>query len=665
MLTIACVKWGSRYSAEYVNILHDMVKRNLPEGFEGRFVCFTDDASGLADGIETRALPDGLDGWWNKIALFSPYAFPEGERVLYFDLDMVIVGALDDLVKFDGAFGILSDPYHPLHYNSSVMMWTAGTLCHIWDNWIAAGMPTRPLGDQQWIEESAPDATFLQRAFPNTFASYKAHCFPFPPEGTKVVFFHGEPKPHNCDAIWVQRAWKIGGENSLDMRVTCNVSDDVLLRNIGVNSRRDLPWLMKYGVHDHHAVIVGNGPSVVYDIDDIRQRKASGQAIFALNGAAKGLLAHGIVPDFHVILDARAENVTFLTDEPIPLLLASQVDPALFERAKDRAVTLWHPVIPDIEKHLPPFKSKFALVGGGTTVGLSAMCLVYTMGYRSLHLYGYDSSCDGADSHAFPQSMNAGDWRLNVTVANMTFTTTAAMAAQAQKFPQLANQLADLDCVITVHGRGLLPAIAHVMAHSERVTAAEMRAEEILSRLVDVENPVGAEIGCFVGTLSALLLSREDLTLYMVDSWTAAEPDSDYAKSGDFHGTFNQAQMDDAHRQTVANTEFAGERAHIVRNTSANAAARCPDASLDFVFIDADHSYAGCSADLVAWLPKVKPGGLICGHDYQNDEFPGFGVTRAVDEFARAYGGELEIGQNFTWFIRVHDAATRKQSLAA
>lgn len=54
------------------------------------------------------------------------------------------------------------------------------------------------------------------------------------------------------------------------------------------------------------------------------------------------------------------------------------------------------------------------------------------------------------------------------------------------------------------------------------------------------------------------------------------------------------------------------------------------DGSLDFVFIDADHSYAAVAADIDAWLPKVRKGGIIAGHDYC--EWPGFGVIQAVTE---------------------------------
>jgi predicted O-methyltransferase YrrM len=52
---------------------------------------------------------------------------------------------------------------------------------------------------------------------------------------------------------------------------------------------------------------------------------------------------------------------------------------------------------------------------------------------------------------------------------------------------------------------------------------------------------------------------------------------------------------------------------------------------IDFLYIDADHSYDGVTADLEAWVPHVKPGGLIVGDDYGNAIYPG--VKRAWDEF--------------------------------
>ena len=53
-----------------------------------------------------------------------------------------------------------------------------------------------------------------------------------------------------------------------------------------------------------------------------------------------------------------------------------------------------------------------------------------------------------------------------------------------------------------------------------------------------------------------------------------------------------------------------------VRARSVDAAKKYPDKSLDFVFIDGDHKYDAVCEDIRAWLPKVKPGGLLAGHDY-------------------------------------------------
>ena len=94
-----------------------------------------------------------------------------------------------------------------------------------------------------------------------------------------------------------------------------------------------------------------------------------------------------------------------------------------------------------------------------------------------------------------------------------------------------------------------------------------------------------------------------------------------------------------------------GDKAIIHRMKSVDAANEVPD-ELDFVFIDADHSYEGCHSDIQAWAKKIKPGGLLCGHDYDNSEYPQWGVKRAVDEYVAANGLTLELGDNFTWFVK-------------
>ena len=77
---------------------------------------------------------------------------------------------------------------------------------------------------------------------------------------------------------------------------------------------------------------------------------------------------------------------------------------------------------------------------------------------------------------------------------------------------------------------------------------------------------------------------------------------------------------------------FDSERSRITWHikTSMEAAEDFGDGSLDFVYIDANHKYVNVSLDLRAWWPKVRPGGVLCGHDY----FTHGAVKKAVDDWA-------------------------------
>jgi len=87
--------------------------------------------------------------------------------------------------------------------------------------------------------------------------------------------------------------------------------------------------------------------------------------------------------------------------------------------------------------------------------------------------------------------------------------------------------------------------------------------------------------------------------------------------------------------------------AQILRMTSLEAAAKCAPASLDLVFIDGDHSYEAVRADIKAWLPTLKPSGVLAGHDFYKP-FPG--VIQAVTE---AFSWELlEWLPDTIWYLR-------------
>jgi hypothetical protein len=179
---------------------------------------------------------------------------------------------------------------------------------------------------------------------------------------------------------------------------------------------------------------------------------------------------------------------------------------------------------------------------------------------------------------------------------------------------------------------------------------AAIRAAEIMGR-VHVEHPRGAEIGVRIGALAAELLKYPQLTLHMIDSWadTALQTDA-YRATRDPNALASAARQEQHYRMTLAAVKFAAGRASILRMRSCDAVAKFADASLDFVFIDADHSYEGCTADIEAWQSKVKPDGVLCGHDYNHVRVEFQGVTRAVDEAMLRNGWRLELGADYTWF---------------
>lgn len=93
--------------------------------------------------------------------------------------------------------------------------------------------------------------------------------------------------------------------------------------------------------------------------------------------------------------------------------------------------------------------------------------------------------------------------------------------------------------------------------------------------------------------------------------------------------------------------------ATLVVDDSTNYANTVPDSSLDFVYIDGDHSYEACKHDITVWWPKIKPGGILSGHDFAASGNVDYGVIQATTEFAEAHDLTLHViaGPFATWWV--------------
>jgi uncharacterized Rossmann fold enzyme len=255
--------------------------------------------------------------------------------------------------------------------------------------------------------------------------------------------------------------------NNLDatLPIVCNVDDRVVREHVLAACKLRLPWLEMADPHDRAAIVVGGGPSMRPLLPMISALKDGGGVVFATNGTVPVLYAAGISSDHHVLLDARPENVAFVAGPRAQhYLIASQCHPAMFSAIAGHPATLWHPAYPEMQEWLGDREA--VLIGGGTTVGLQAMSIAYALGFRKIHLFGFDSSYSAAgEGHAYAQPLNADEDRQEYRVGDKAFIAAPWMARQAMEFQVASRQLCDGDAELYVHGTGLLPAIAAQMGN--------------------------------------------------------------------------------------------------------------------------------------------------------------------------------------------------------
>lgn len=153
------------------------------------------------------------------------------------------------------------------------------------------------------------------------------------------------------------------------------------------------------------------------------------------------------------------------------------------------------------------------------------------------------------------------------------------------------------------------------------------------------------EVGCYAGESTAVLAEKAKL-LVCVDPW-----DPELFKSRPPGVTMDDVKLAFKVRMYPwrAILEARGGGLNIFSAKSIDVAERHFDQSIDLVYIDADHFYASVVADIRAWLPKVKPGGWIGGHDY-NDERWKPEVNRAVDE---VLGKPDRVFKDCSWIKKV------------
>lgn len=165
--------------------------------------------------------------------------------------------------------------------------------------------------------------------------------------------------------------------------------------------------------------------------------------------------------------------------------------------------------------------------------------------------------------------------------------------------------------------------------NTDRVTLAELFHELGFS--------IGAEIGVEQGVYSEVLCQKNPgLQLYCVDAWQAYKGYRDHVSQEKLDGFFEATQA-----------RLAKYDCHFIRQFSMDAVMHFPPNTLDFVYIDANHTFRHFTDDIDAWQKVVRPGGILAGHDYcKRKDSSGYQVH--VVEVVQAYTQAYHISP---WFV--------------
>lgn len=267
-----------------------------------------------------------------------------------------------------------------------------------------------------------------------------------------------------------------------EIKVISAVSETIRYENAEKNCKAAKRRLMIQPRHEKRAVIVGFGPSLRDSIQQIAAEQRMGAVIATVSGAHDYLISHGIVPDVHIECDPR-EHKCFFTRNPdvrVKYWIASCVHPRLVENLLGYDLTLWHVLNGDEDYRIlqeidtNPDAGGFLIQGGGS-VGVRAVNVMFTQGYRSFSCYGMDCSFGAGEEDQHAAEHSGKKQQIMLTRVGMTgkwFRTSGTFVMVAKSFIENINYLQGAcdhlgepkpydgnSIEVLVHGDGLLPAM--------------------------------------------------------------------------------------------------------------------------------------------------------------------------------------------------------------
>lgn len=260
-------------------------------------------------------------------------------------------------------------------------------------------------------------------------------------------------------------------------RTVLNVEMQKIRDNIKTNLGLGLQQVGPYDAQDTEVMLLAGGPSLADFADEIYEKAKAGMPVITVNGAYNWAAEHGVKVGAQVIVDAREFNKRFTSPvvDTCKYLICSQCDPELVKSLPKEQTWLWHGAGDEIKAAIDEFTQETLTqvewypVPGGTTVTLRALPLLGMLGFRKIHVYGFDSCIKGKAHHAYEQKENDGMTAIPMAVNGKQFLCNGWMAVQAQQFQEVMRHiLVPAGIELSVYGDGLIANILLAAANAAK-----------------------------------------------------------------------------------------------------------------------------------------------------------------------------------------------------
>lgn len=211
--------------------------------------------------------------------------------------------------------------------------------------------------------------------------------------------------------------------------------------------------------HDGTFVIAGYGPSLKASLPFLIEEVKAGHTVLTTSGAHDFLISNGVIPDYHADMDPRSRKAEFVKTphKDIHYLVASVCHPDFWRNLEGYRTTLWHLAdMVEMQDYIARLEPDANVHPSAQCIGLTAIALGHSLGFRKFSLHGMDCSYSEGEPHAGPHNgSNSDEKRLKVRCGEKYFETRLEWIQYARNFndhilPRMLNM------PFRIYGEGLL-----------------------------------------------------------------------------------------------------------------------------------------------------------------------------------------------------------------